>query len=261
MIRRCISLVVVALSGTYALAQNSPGPHFEVASIRNGLPFSMELLRSGGIGMKINATRVQIRSWSLAEIISAAYRVRIDQISGPQWMGGQRFDIQATLREGTPPDQVPEMLQALLAERFGMVAHRTEKPMSIYTLTMGKGRPKLQESAADDATPSGCMTSNGGHRECHRMSMPDLANLLTSLSRMYAAMPPGAMSWGIEFATVDMTGLKGVYDFTMNYGPESSENGGSVIDAVEKLGLKLEVQKRPFDLIVVDKLEKVPTEN
>jgi uncharacterized protein (TIGR03435 family) len=61
--------------------------------------------------------------------------------------------------------------------------------------------------------------------------------------------------------TVDLTGLNGVYDFTMDYGPDSDNGGGPVMDAVEKLGLKLEPQKRLYDLIVIDQLEKVPTEN
>jgi uncharacterized protein (TIGR03435 family) len=221
----------------------------------------MELLRSGGVGMKINASRVVIRSWSLADIIGAAYRVRIDQISGPPWMGSQRFDIQATMPEGALPDQVPEMLQALLIERFRMVARRSQKVMSVYAITLGKNRPKLQESGAGDSSPSGCTAGAGGHRVCHRMSMEDLANLLTQLNRMYAAMPPGAMTWGIDLPTVDLTGLNGVYDFTMDYGPDSDNGGGPVMDAVEKLGLKLEPQKRLYDLVLIDQLEKVPTEN
>jgi uncharacterized protein (TIGR03435 family) len=126
---------------------------------------------------------------------------------------------------------------------------------------VGKGRLQLHESAADDSTPSGCTIVSGGHRACHRMSMQDLGDMLTSLNRMYTAMPPGMMSWGIDAPAVDATGLNGVYDFSMDFGPDTVENGGSVMDAVEKLGLKLEGQKRPYDLIVIDRLEKMPTEN
>jgi uncharacterized protein (TIGR03435 family) len=211
--------------------------------------------------MKINASRVVIRSWTLADMIGAAYRVRVDQIAGPDWIGTPRFDVQATVPDGASSDQVPEMLQVLLAERFKMVARRGEKVMAVYTLVAGKGRLKLQESAPGDSTPPGCTVVSGGHRACHRMSMADLANMLTQLNRMYNAMPPGAMTWGIDLPTVDLTGLSGVYDFTMDFGPESTENGGSVMDAVEKLGLKLEAQKRPYEVIFIDRLEKVPTEN
>lgn len=74
---------------------------------------------------------------------------------------------------------------------------------------------------------------------------------------------------------IDLTGLKGKYDFTMDYGATGGRRDGaggdpppsdnpppiSVVDAVQKLGLKLEPQKHPFDYIVVDYAEKVPTEN
>jgi len=237
------------------------GPVFEVASIRNGLPFSMELLRSGGIGMKIDGARVLIRNWALTDLISAAYRVRTDQIAGPDWIGEQRFDIQAVLPPKSTPEQVPEMLQALLAERFKMVARRGQKLMPVYVLVLGKGAPKLQDTS--DATgPSGCAVLSGGHRACHRMTMQDLASMLTSLNRMYMGMPPGAMTWGIEYATIDSTGLKGTYDFKMDFGPGAADNGGGpVIEAVERLGLKLELQKRPNEFIFIDHLEKAPTEN
>ena len=250
------------LLGIGSLFGQAPEASFEVASIRPGAPFSMELLRSGGIGMKVEPGRVVIRSWSLADLLGAAYRVRTDQIDGPDWMGGARFDVQATLPAGATAEQVPEMLQALLAARFQLRVHHGQKEMPVYVLSVKKGGPRLQESAAGDPGPSGCVITSGSHRTCRKMTMTDLANLLTQLSRMYAAMPPGGMPWGIEAPTVDMTGLTAAYDFRMDFGPGPEETGGgSVMDAVDRLGLNLERQKRPYDLIVVDHLEKVPTEN
>lgn len=251
-----------ALLGCGLLVAQSPPPAFEVASIRTGAPFSMDLLRSGGIGMKIEPGRVVIHSWSFADMIGAAYQVRTDQIDGPDWMNALRFDVQAKMPEGATSGQVPEMLQMLLATRFQLRARRSQKEMPVYLLTAKKGGQRLQESAAGDTTPSGCVIISGGHRLCHRMTMTDLANMLTQLSRMYAAMPPGGMNWGIEAPTTDMTGLTAVYDFAMDFGPNPEEaGGGSVIDAVDGLGLKLEKQKRPYDLIVVEHLEKTPTDN
>jgi uncharacterized protein (TIGR03435 family) len=261
MIRWRVRQALLAAGCGLLFGQAAP-PAFEVASIRTGAPFSMDLLRSGGIGMNIEPGRVVIHSWSFADLIGAAYQVRTDQIDGPDWMNALRFDVQAKMPEGTTAGQVPEMLQALLAARFQLRARRSQKEMPVYVLTAKKGGPRLQESAPGDTTPSGCATINGGHRLCHRMTMAGLADLLTQLSRMYAAMPPGGMNWGIEAPTVDMTGLTAAYDFAMDYGPGSEETGGgSVIDAVDRLGLKLEKQKRPYDLIVVEHLEKVPTEN
>ena len=250
---------ILALCGGLLFGQT---PAFEVASIRGGAPFSMELLRSGGIGMKVEPGRVVIRSWSLADLIGAAYSVRTDQIEGPDWMGSARFDVQATIAEGTKAEQVPAMLQSLLATRFQLRVRRGQKEMPVYVLTVKKGGPKLQEAAPGDSSPSGCVIISGGHRTCHRMTMGALADMLTQLSRMYAAMPPGGMAWGIEAPTVDMTGLTAAYDFRMDFGPGAEDaGGGSVQDAVDRLGLKLDKQKRPYDLIVVEHLEKAPTEN
>ena len=222
----------------------------------------MDLLRSGGIGMKIEPGRVVIHSWSFADLIGAAYQVRTDQIEGPDWMNALRFDVQAKMPEGASASQVPEMLQALLATRFQLRARRGQKEMPVYILTTKKGTPRLQESASGDTTPAGCVIISGGHRLCHRMTMADLANMLTQLSRMYAAMPPGGMNWGIEAPTIDRTDLTATYDFAMDFGPGPEETGGgSVIDAVDRLGLKLERQKQLYELIVVEHLEKVPTAN
>ena len=222
----------------------------------------MELLRSGGIGMKIEPGRVVIHSWSFADLIGAAYQVRTDQIEGPDWMNALRFDIQAKIPEGTTSSQVPEMLQGLLATRFQLRARRSQKEMPVYILAAKKGTLRLQESASGDTTPSGCAIVSGGHRLCHRMTMAALADLLTQLSRMYAAMPPGGMNWGIEAPTVDRTGLTAAYDFAMDYGPGAEETGGgSVIDAIDRLGLKLDKQKQSFDVIIVEHLERAPTEN
>ena len=257
MIRSCAGLIVLWCGPMFGQA-----PVFEVASIRTGAPFTMDLLRSGGVGMKIDAARVVIRSWSFADLIGAAYRVRTDQISGPDWMGSLRFDVQAKMPDGALPDQVPEMLQSLLAERFKLAVRSGQKTMPVYGLTVGKSGPKLQASTAAGSSPSGCIAVTGGHRLCRKMTMEDLANLLTQLSRMYAVMPPGGMTWGIDAPTVDLTGLTGAYDFTMDYGPGSEDTGGGpVMDAVERLGLRLEMQKRPYDIIIIDHLEKVPTEN
>jgi uncharacterized protein (TIGR03435 family) len=249
-------------AGCGLLCGQIPPPAFEVASIRTGAPFSMDLLRSGGIGMKVEPGRVVIRCWSFSDLIGAAYRVRTDQVEGPDWMNTFRFDIQATMPQESTAEQVPEMLQALLTARFQLRARRSQKEMTVYALTVKRGGPRVQESAPTDTTPPGCVIISGGHRLCHRMTMSALADLLTQLNRMYAAMPPGGMNWGIEAPTVDMTGITVAYDFAMDYGPGPEETGGgSVIDAVDRLGLKLEKQKRPYDLIIVEHLEKAPTAN
>jgi uncharacterized protein (TIGR03435 family) len=95
-------------------------------------------------GMKIDGKRVDIGNFGMMQLICKAYDVKSYQVSGPSWMkgaglAGQRFDIVANLPEGATKEQVPQMLQALLAERFKLVIHRESKDQAVYALVIGKG--------------------------------------------------------------------------------------------------------------------------
>jgi uncharacterized protein (TIGR03435 family) len=124
MLKTALVLVAVVVSG------QTP-PAFEVASIKPAPPITTiaAQIQSGKIhvGMTIDAARVDIGFMSLADLIRVAYRVKPYQISGPDWMREERFDIVAKLPDGASTDQVPEMLQALLAERFNLKVHRESK--------------------------------------------------------------------------------------------------------------------------------------
>jgi uncharacterized protein (TIGR03435 family) len=256
-------------------------PAFEVASIKPGLSGNItpaqfqSAIQSGRFRSLIDNARVDLGSISLEALIEMAYRIPQDRLTGPGWMGEQRFDILAKLPEGATKDQVPEMLQTLLEERFKLVVHHDQKVVPVYALEVGKDGPKFHESTAEDSAYAAC---NGGfHKICRKMSMEDLAAHLTFISQRMASMP-GVLEWGIDRPVVDMTGLKGVYDFTMDYGRGVAGGGGrggpgaaappptdgtprSVIEAVKDLGLKLEPIKHTFDNLVVDHVERVPTEN
>ena len=134
----------------------APGPAFEVASIKPAAPLNRGQIFSGQAhaGMKVDAARVDIGSMSLADLIRVAYRVKPYQISGPDWMASERFDVLAKLPEGASSGQVPEMLQALLAERFKLAVHRESKEHAVYALVVGKNGPKLKESPPDADAPA-----------------------------------------------------------------------------------------------------------
>ena len=97
------------------------------------------------------APRSAPRSLSLDNLIAIAYRVKRYQISGPDWMASERFDIAAKLPAGAAEKEIPEMLQALLEDRFQMKMHRESRELPVYALVVGKGGPKMQESPADPA--------------------------------------------------------------------------------------------------------------
>src|SRR6185503_19368558 len=91
---------------------------------------------------------------SLANLICIAYKIKPHQLSGPDWMAAQRFEIMAKMPEGASKDQVPTMLQALLAERFKLTVHRDNKEQSVYAMVVGKNGHKMKEVAADPAAPA-----------------------------------------------------------------------------------------------------------
>jgi uncharacterized protein (TIGR03435 family) len=148
---------ILALAAGAALGQApAAAPAFEVASIKPAAPLDANAVMSGKLhlGMRTDAARVDIGYLSLADLIHLAYRVKPFQISGPDWMGGQRFDIQAKIPEGASTDQVPEMLQALLAERFKLAVHRENTEQAVYALVVGKGGSKMKDAVPDPDVPA-----------------------------------------------------------------------------------------------------------
>jgi len=90
------------------------------------------------IGPEILATRAAYRFMTLSELISVAWNVRPYQISGPDWLSKQRFDIEATMPDGTTKNDAPAMLQALLADRFKLTVHRAQEEHKVLALVVGK---------------------------------------------------------------------------------------------------------------------------
>ena len=231
---------------------------------------------------------------TLRDYLGIAYRTKISNIVGPDWIASDRFDISATIPAGNKTAQIPEMFQSLLAERFHLKIHREKRDFPVYALLVGKGELKLKEVPPDDdkaKTPEPINASGGGSAagvsvnlgngsswsfvpnrfEAKKLSMDDFAGNL----ERFADRP-----------IVDMTGLKGHYDFAFDVNSEdyrpmlirSAISAGVVLppqalqvldgtssaalsDALQQVGLRLEARKAPLDVIVVDDAKKTPTEN
>jgi len=283
-----------------------PARTFEVASIRPSPPLDMAKLRSGQqrIGMKVDAARVDIGNMPLADIICAAFKLQPYQVGGPGWRdlgpaGGPRFDIHATLPQGATEKDVPELLQALLVERFGLRFHREEAEQPVYALIVGKNGHKMKAApredsesarAPDDKPPEFRSDGAGGtatrvrgsmgnvnirfqdgmvHMEADRVSMDRLAEKLTQF---------------LDRPIINMTGLEGDFQVTLDIAQseainvarragvampedappsgEASEPGGaSIFQSVRKLGLKLDPRKVNVTKLIIDHLEEVPLQN
>src|ERR1035438_2979091 len=324
--------LTAAAFGQAAAPPSKPALTFDVASIKLAPPFDPQKIMSGQqrIGMRVDKALVEISGLPLAQLINMAFKVKQYQVTGPSWLSGNpmsmdRYDVRATLPEGATEKDVPEMLQALLVERFKLAFHREDTEMPIYALIVGKGGPKLKESPPDpppgevpagkDDQPqfSGRPDQKGGmvvrsgsngnikmsmqegsmHMEAEKMSITQFADMLSSF---------------VDRPIVDMTELKGNYQITLELsmadmmnaaraqgmamapppgggsgagpgggGPPSGGGGGmagtvgadaapdpgasSIFRNVQQLGLKLDPRTAPVGKIIIDHLEKTPTEN
>jgi uncharacterized protein (TIGR03435 family) len=188
----------------------------------------------------------------------------------PDWMGSRNFDILARAPAGATKDQVPQMWQSLLADRFQLAVHREPKTVAHYSLTVAKGGPKFTESVEQPVPPQGdtggSKVDKDGFPELNRPGMIGAADGRISLYRPNATMDLLArlLAGQLGSPVTDETGLKGSYDIRLHWVRETApENmGPRLAEAVpQQLGLRLEWKKGPVEFLVVDHIEKMPSGN
>jgi uncharacterized protein (TIGR03435 family) len=150
----CMGLLLLCAS---LFAQTPEKLAFEVASIKPA-PSLLQIagdIQSGKarIGMRVDGARLDLNFVSLRDIVVGAFKVKPNQISGPDWLFSQRFEIHAKLPEGATKEQIPEMLQTLLAERFKLTFHRENRELPVYALIVSKSGLKMKEAVEEPATP------------------------------------------------------------------------------------------------------------
>src|SRR5271163_446321 len=129
----CLAAAAIAMSG------QAPAPklEFEVASIKPAPPFNPAMMQSGKahLGINIDSARIDIGGMPIMALLPTVFRVKQYQVAGagpgPDFMSMDRWDILAKLPEGATQDQVPEMLLALLVDRFKLTYHRENKQLSV----------------------------------------------------------------------------------------------------------------------------------
>ena len=332
--------ICLALMGMAAFAQTKPAfevatikpaPPMDPVKIAAAL-------QAGGkmpVGANVDSHRAEYLYLDLRSLITYAYGVKPYQITGPDWMATTRFDIVAKMPEGSTKDDAPKMLQTLLEDRFKLTMHRDSAEHPVLALVVGKGGPKLTASAETPVAIDENAPLKPGEL---KMDGPDgpvrvKVDLTTGGSvidmglkgKMTYRLNPATQTFHIDFSmttmagfadmvtqlfaqlggtggkqVVDMTGIKGNYDATVELsllellamaraagadvpagipggapgGPAgggrgnapaaASDPGGggsSLTDAVQSMGLKLESRKATVDQLVVDHIEKTPTEN
>ncbi len=327
--------ICLALTAIAASAQTKPS--FEVATIKPSPPMDpakmLAAMQAGGkmpVGATIGSGRAEYLYLDLKTLMTYAYGVKPYQITGPDWLGTTRFDIQAKMPDGSTKDDAPKMLQSLLEDRFKLTAHHASAEHPVLALIVGKNGPKLKASAEkpvaidenaplkpgemkmdgpdgpvrakiDIATGSSVMDMGLKGKMSYKMNpatqsmhidftMTTMDGFADMMTQIMAQLGGGAATKQI----VDMTGIKGNYDASLEIGlaeiialaraaganiptgvpggaapagnvPVASDPGGgggsSVTDAVQSMGLKLESRKAMVDQLIVDHVEKAPTEN
>lgn len=337
-----------------AIWAQAPSLAFEVASIR-AAEFPNPG-RGGGqqqqfrAGMQLDAGRLDWGFASLAEMIQYAFRVNNYQVSGPDWIRGSRWHVVARLPEGASKDSVPEMMQALLAERFHLKVHHEKRNQPVYALAAARGGAHLEAAAPSSDDPlagssdavgpgffpspfgrepgapppdgangraergPGVMTTAGPNGATARISPGNNCSLRLELSRFTMQDLADTLTPFLDKPVIDATELKGSFHATLDLpmevmvtmmqnmmrtngmpapgaggpgrglpdggapgggrgGPQGCDagdlagNGGvdtssaAIFKAVQKLGLKLEARKAPFDTVIIDRIEKTPSDN
>lgn len=242
-------LLLVGIAVLLAVAQSAaPLPSFDVASIKahNDPPHVIDISTSG--------RRLSVQAEFVRGLIVYAYDLKggyqVVQSPALSALGDKMYDIEAEVDGSRTPTNAEfrQMLQSLLAGRFNLKVHHEKREMQVYALIVGKDGPKFKQSAPD-AKFSGFMGVNGRNEN---MTMTD-----APMDRIVQAI--GNFT---NAPVLDKTGLTGTYDikfeatpaFRIDNNPDPHDI--SISDAVnEQLGLKLQSEKDPVDVIVVDHIE------
>lgn len=144
--------IVVATGVVWASQVATTDLSFEVASIRPAAPPTLETMRSGQFhaGSKIEGTHLDFGFVSMTDLLIYAFRVKRYQLSGPDWARNSMWNILASLPEGSSTDKAPEMMQRLLADRFGLTFHREQHDQAVYALQVAPGGVHMEASKGED---------------------------------------------------------------------------------------------------------------
>lgn len=269
-----------------AFSQSAETPaKFEIADVHVS-PKANNQFPSARTG-PVRGGRYEVKTATMVDLIRMAYGYNADKIlGGPNWLELDRYDVTAKVPAGSTPDSQKEMLQALLEDRFKLKLHKETKPLPTYALVMGK-KPQLKQ--ADGTEEAGCkpQTASGPPAEGGMRLMMSNANGVATTFNLgpgntvtfncrnmtmeaFVSNMRGMMGANVgQNPILEETGLKGAWNFDLRYsmmmfsGPMGSTGERiTVFDAVEKqLGLKLEERQVPTPVIVVDSVDRKPSEN
>lgn len=226
-------------------------PSFEVATIKPADP------NDRNNGFRIEGHRIYVEATTMTGVLCFAYSVQKSQIvDEPKWFDEQIWNIDGVPdMEGAPNWlQYRRMLQKLLSARLGLEMHHEKRELSVYTLTVAKGGPKLEKSKSDP----GALNDSSGHGIGAQQYMKFTNDSMSDFAQVMQLMG--------NRPVIDQTNLPGRYDFTLLWTPDviratDPNTAPGLFTAVqEQLGLKLEPARAPADVLVIDHAGR-PSEN
>ena len=275
-----------------------PALTFEVASVKPSAPAPEQRFVSTIVGGPSTGDPGQFTytNATLKSLLLMAYKVKDYQVTAPAWLDSERYDVVAKVPPGASKEQFNRMLQNLLAERFHLALHRDSKEVNGYDLVVGKNGSKLKAAGDPDApVVDGPAFAPGERPKIDKDGFPQLDRpaLVTMVSLRNGILDAKAVAkeqplskltdmLGNELRApvIDKTGLAGRYDFTLEFAPDPANLPGlpppppgaaaaletspaPTIQAAiqEQLGLRLEQKKIPVEMLIIDRVDKTPTEN
>jgi uncharacterized protein (TIGR03435 family) len=263
---------LLAVTASCAFAQN-----FEVASIKLSGPQSVRG-SDGGPGHK-DPTRFTYGRAELLSLITMAYGVDSFQVSSRISLEDAAFDVTAVVPAGATREQFKVMLQNLLAGRFALKTHIESRDFPAYELVVAKGGFRLKEAIPGAPTPQSDEQDSTGGWPGLRPNRPDMASIGSNSGGYNLVRLKGREQTIMALARflpspgylpiIDKTGLTGVYSFALEYTrdvPGATPDTPPIVPDLNtvlqrQLGLQLVWKKLPFDVVVVDTFNKLPTEN
>jgi uncharacterized protein (TIGR03435 family) len=260
-----LAIALTLLTGQAAelTPAQAPRPTFEVASVKR----NVSIERSGGIGIqpggRFQATNAPV-FWMVLSAYGEFQRPLIPSqlVGAPDWVQDEHYDIVAKTSGDvaalSPVEQfrtIPLLLRSLLEDRFKLKVHRETRTMPIYALTLAKQDrelgPQMKPTSIDCTKPaefSKCEFNGApGRVIAGSVEVSTLVSLLANTT---------------EHIIVDRTGLEGRFDIDLEWSPDqTATDKPSIFAAVqEQLGLKLEADRGPVSVVVIDHIER-PTED
>lgn len=266
MLKLCSAAGLTLLLACLASAQQ---PVFEAASIRPAQQADLQgrwgevypAPMIGGPGTS-SPGAITFRNASLLTVICAAYGMKRYQVSGPAWLQTAGFTIMAKAPAGATREDIQPMLRHLLEQRFHLALHREMRDIPVYELEIAKAGPKLSPSRDPD---------NGGGTFRTVQGNPSWQTTNQTVNGIAEFLSPV-----LDRPVIDSTGLTGHYDFTLYWaaeypmarmGPPSGsseppEPAPTIFQALpDQLGLRLRAAKQQVAVLVIDAVDKSPTEN